>query len=223
MEIRVVERILAANECQAKENRELLSSHGVFAVNLMGTPGAGKTAILEATLKVLGGRARAAVVEGDVATTFDSERLARLGVPIVQINTDRFGGECHLEANMIESALAQVPLSSIDLLFVENIGNLICPAEFDLGQHANVIVLDIMGGTDKPLKYPLMFHVSQALLINKIDVADNASADVATVAENAHRANPSLACFPVSAKTGEGVGAWVEWLLQSARSGVARR
>lgn len=217
MEIKIVKRILAANEALAEDNRKLLSANGVCAVNLMGPPGAGKTALLEATLQALANRSRAAVIEGDIATTADSERLSRFEIPIVQINTDRFGGECHLEAQMIKSALAEIPLSDIDLLFIENIGNLICPAEFDLGQHCSVVLLDIMGGTDKPLKYPLMFHISQALLINKVDLSEDASAEAALLTDNALRANPSLACFPVSAKTGEGVGSWVRWLEQSAQ------
>lgn len=217
MEIRIVEKILAANEALAQENRGLLSADGVYAVNLMGPPGAGKTALLEATLQALGDRARAAVIEGDIATTADAERLSRFGIPIVQINTDRFGGECHLEAQMIKSALAQIPLSDIDLLLIENIGNLICPAEFDLGQHCNVVLLDILGGADKPLKYPLMFHISQALLINKIDLLEDASTEVALLTENALRANPAIACFPTSAKTGAGVEEWVKWLLHSAK------
>jgi len=222
MEIKIVENILAANEAQARENRDLLSSYGVFAVNVMGPPGAGKTTILEATLQALAGRARSAVIEGDVATTADSEKLARFGIPIVQINTDRFGGHCHLEANMIASALEKISLSSVDILFIENIGNLICPAEFDLGQHSNVIVLDATGGTDKPLKYPLMFHTSQAVLINKIDLSPDGASDAAEISENAIRVNPTVKCFPLSAKTGEGMAHWIEWLLRSAQNAAQR-
>jgi hydrogenase nickel incorporation protein HypB len=223
MEIKIVEKILAENEALAEENRRLLSGDGVYAINLMGPPGAGKTAILEATLEAVVSRSRAAVIEGDVATTADAERLSRFGIPIVQINTDRFGGECHLEAGMIKSALAEIPLPEIDLLFIENIGNLICPAEFDLGQHSNVVVLDITGGMDKPLKYPLMFHISQALLINKIDLSPDAETEVAALTQNALRANPTIACFPMSAKTGEGVARWIEWLLGSAMQISERR
>ena len=169
VQVSVLRSVLDANDLIAKENRREFDAHGCFVVNLMSAPGSGKTAILERTLRALDGRVRAAVIEGDVLGTLDADRLLPLGVPVVQINTDpHFGGECHLDARMIRNALAALPLDGVDVVFIENVGNLVCPAEFSVGEDRKVMVLSVAEGEDKPLKYPLMFRVSDLLLLNKI-------------------------------------------------------
>ncbi|MCX5716756.1 MAG: hydrogenase nickel incorporation protein HypB, partial [Nitrospirae bacterium] len=167
MKVKVVTRILEANERIAAENRRLFDEAMVYVINLMSAPGAGKTSLLEKTIKELNGKIKTAVIEGDIAGTSDSERISSLGVPVIQINT---GGACHLDANMINEVLESLPLKEIDLLFVENVGNLVCPAEFNIGEDMKVMLLSITEGDDKPLKYPLMFQESSALILNKIDL-----------------------------------------------------
>jgi hydrogenase nickel incorporation protein HypB len=210
MEIKVVKDILSANEQLAEKNRRLLDSNKVFAVNLMSSPGAGKTSLILQTIKKLKGKARVGVIEGDVSSSVDAEAVGKEGVPVVQINTD---GGCHLDANMIGDVLGKLPLGDIDLLFVENVGNLICPAEFALGAHKKVVISSISEGHDKPLKYPLMFHVADVVLINKIDLAPYLNFDNEAFYQALKGMNREAKIFPISCTTGEGIERWVSWIL----------
>ncbi len=212
MQINVLRNILAANNQIAEETRRELAVHKITAVNLMSSPGAGKTAILEHTLEILRGKISCAVIEGDITTTLDAERLARFDIPIVQINTEPFGGDCHLSAGAIHRAIAELPLQEIRLLFIENVGNLVCPAEFDIGESAKVVVLSLPEGEDKPLKYPLMFRESKLCLLNKIDLADALQTNLPRVHHHIHQVNPNLPVIPISGKTGEGIEQWIAWL-----------
>ena len=217
MLIKMVEPVLQVNDTIAAENRALLKAHNVLEVNIMGSPGSGKTAILERTLGALG-PLRMGVIEGDITTTADAERLVRFGVPIVQINTEAFGGDCHLAAHVIKKALASFDLSALDLLFVENVGNLVCPAEFEIGEDRKVVVLSITEGEDKPLKYPLMFRVCHAVLVSKMDLVPHLDVDIAKLRTNIHAVNPKLEIIELSAKTGQGVDEWVAWLRAAMQS-----
>jgi len=224
VQVSVLRAVLDANDLIAKENRKQFDAHGCFVVNLMSAPGSGKTAILARTLEALRGRLRAAVIEGDVQGTLDADRLAPLGVPVVQINTDpHFGGECHLDARMIRNALPVLDLDGVDVLFIENVGNLVCPAEFSVGEDRKVMVLSIAEGEDKPLKYPLMFRVSQLLLLNKLDLLEHLDFDLACFRANAARVNPALPLIELSARTGQGFQAWVEWLVDEVAASATRR
>ncbi len=213
MEISVLRNVLDANELIAKENRKEFDAHRCFVLNLMGTPGSGKTAILERTLETLDGRLSAAVIEGDIQTSLDAERLARFGRPVVQINTDpHFGGECHLDARMVRNALPALNLNGLDLLFIENVGNLVCPAEFWVGEDRKVMVMSVTEGEEKPLKYPLMFRVSHLLLLNKVDLLDRLEVNMDRLLANVARVNPNLRVIQVSAKNGQGCTEWITWL-----------
>jgi len=216
MEIKVVKDILSANEQLAEKNRRLLDSNKVFAVNLMSSPGAGKTSLILQTIKKLKGKARVGVIEGDVSSSLDAETVSKEGVPVVQINTD---GGCHLDANMIGDVLGKLPLGDIDLLFVENVGNLICPAEFALGAHKKVVISSISEGHDKPLKYPLMFHVADAVLVNKIDLAPYLNFDNEAFSQALKGMNREAKIFPISCTTGEGIERWASWLLTQVNRG----
>lgn len=208
-EIEVSRRILEANEQSAQRNRALFARHKVFMVNLMGSPGAGKTSLLEKTIPALQDM-RVAVIEGDIEGKQDKERVEAAGaVSAVQINTY---GACHLLAHQAEHAVEKLDLSAVDLLFVENVGNLVCPAEFDLGESARVMVLGVTEGADKPLKYPLMFRKSEALLLNKMDLVDLCGCDIGVLKENALRVNPDIKIIELSCRTGEGIKDWVKWL-----------
>ena len=211
MLINMVEPVLQANDAIAAENKALLEHQGVFEVNLMGSPGSGKTAILERTLEALYSL-RVGVIEGDITTTMDADRLARFGIPVAQINTEPFGGDCHLAAHVIKKALDSFDLSALDLLFVENVGNLVCPAEFEIGEHRKVVVLSATEGEDKPLKYPLMFRVCHAVLISKMDLVPYLDVDLAKLRGNINAVNPKLQIIQVSAKTGDGIESWINWL-----------
>jgi len=213
-EIAVNEDILAGNDAAARHNREHFIEHGVYVVNLMSAPGAGKTTLLERTLERMAGKHRVGVIEGDVATSADAERIRRLGVPAIQINT---GGECHLDARQIHRELAAIQLEELDLLVIENVGNLVCPAEFDLGEHDKVMVLSTTEGDDKPRKYPVMFHVARALLLNKMDLLPHVDFDVAKAEREARALNLDLEIFRVSGRTGAGMDAWVTWLEERMR------
>jgi hydrogenase nickel incorporation protein HypB len=216
--------VLDANDLIAKENRKEFDAHGCFVINLMSAPGSGKTAILERTLRALDGQLSAAVIEGDVLGTLDADRLVPFGVPVVQINTDPyFGGECHLDARMIRNALAALSLDGVDIVFIENVGNLVCPAEFSVGEDRKVMVLSVAEGEDKPLKYPLMFRVSDLLLLNKTDLLDYLDFDLPQFRANAARVNPVLPTIEFSARTGQGFGAWIDWLLREVTATAARR
>ena len=212
LKINVVSKILAANNQIAEQTRSELRERKITAVNLMSSPGAGKTAILEQTLEKLRGQIPCGVIEGDIATTLDAERLIRFQMPIVQINTEPFGGDCHLSAGAVRSALADFPLDKIRLLFIENVGNLVCPAEFDIGENAKVVVFSLPEGEDKPLKYPLMFRESTLCLLNKIDLVGALGADLSRFQSNVHQVNPQIKIIPISARTGQGVDEWVGWL-----------
>jgi hydrogenase nickel incorporation protein HypB len=214
MEIKVVKDILDANERLAQRNQKLLDSNKLFAVNLMSSPGAGKTSLILQTLKNLKGKIKIGVIEGDVSSSLDAEVIGREGVPVVQINT---GGGCHLDANMLSTALDGVPLGDIKLLFIENVGNLICPAEFSLGEHKKVLISSVPEGDDKPFKYPLMFHTVDAVLINKIDLLPYLKFDLEAFSRTVKGMNQKVEIFPVSCTTGEGIGEWVSWLLRQMK------
>ena len=209
MKINVVSRILEANDRLALDNRALFDSHGLFAVNLMSAPGAGKTTLLTKTIERLRGTLRVGVIEGDIQGTYDAEQIGATGAPVVQINT---GGACHLDASMIHDAAGQLPLGEMDVLVIENVGNLVCPAEFNVGEHTKVMILSLTEGHDKPLKYPLMFQESAALIINKVDLAPYVDAEIGRIRTDASSLNRDLAIFEVSCKTGQGMDEWVEWL-----------
>jgi hydrogenase nickel incorporation protein HypB len=213
--IRVVEGVLDANDTIAAANREDFDSAAVTVVNLMGSPGAGKTALLEALAPELS--VRLGVLEGDVQGSLDADRLAALHVPVTQLNTDPgFGGECHLDANMVRAALPQVALGEIDLLVIENVGNLVCPAEFRVGEHHRIMVSAVTEGEDKPLKYPLMFRACELVAINKIDLLPHLAFDVELFLRNLEAVHPGVATMLMSGRTGEGVGALGDWLAQVA-------
>lgn len=212
MRITVLENLMAANQNTAAENRRTLADNNIYAVNIMGSPGCGKTTLLEKTLELLAGKLRAAVIEGDVSTTLDAERLARFGIQVVQINTEPFGGSCHLNARMIAGSLSTLDFKDLDLLFIENVGNLICPAEFDLGEHEKVIVASVAEGEEKPLKYPLMFRRADLVIINKMDLCDRLQTDMRILISNIRKVNPSVQIIELSALTGEGCSLWIDRL-----------
>lgn len=205
----VHERILAGNERQAAHNREHFGERGVLAINLMGSPGAGKTAVLEATARGLNGLRRLGALTGDLATDNDANRLTAVGVPALSITT---GSACHLDADMVHHAMHHFPWTELDYLFIENVGNLVCPAVYDLGQAANVVALAIHEGEDKPLKYPTMFHKADLVLITKVDLAPYLEIDIDLIEQNLARVMPAPAVLRVSAKTGEGIDRWGAWL-----------
>jgi hydrogenase nickel incorporation protein HypB len=210
--IRVVEGILDANDTIARANREDFDRHDVVVVNLMSAPGAGKTTLLERTVHDLDG-IRVGVLEGDVQGMLDADRLASLHVPVTQINTDPgFGGECHLDANMVRSALDGLPLHDIDLLVIENVGNLVCPAEFRVGEHHRVMVSSVTEGDDKPVKYPLMFRACELVVVNKIDLLPHLDFDLDKFMYHLDAVHPGVERLLVSAKTGEGIEDWRSWL-----------
>src|SRR3954467_4451001 len=219
--VKVVENALDANDTIARANRDDFDRHGVTVANLMGAPGAGKTALLERVVRDVG--VRAGVLEGDVQGSLDADRLASLHVPVVQLQTSQgFGGECHLDANMVRSALPSLPLDEIELLVIENVGNLVCPAEFRVGEDARVMVSSVAEGADKPLKYPLMFRACELVLLNKIDLLPYVDFDVAKFLDRLHTVHPGVECLQVSAKTGEGMEAWREGLGGLPRRGLPR-
>lgn len=207
------ENVLDANDALARANREKFDAAGVYVVNMMSSPGAGKTALLERTLECLRGKLRLGVLEGDVQTTLDADRLARFHIPLVQVNTDPgFGGECHLDANMVRSGLPELPLEELDVLVIENVGNLVCPAEFRVGEDARVMVFSVTEGEDKPLKYPLMFRSADLVLVNKIDLLEHLDFDLETFLGNLDAVNPGVERILTSARTGQGVDEWCSWL-----------
>jgi hydrogenase nickel incorporation protein HypB len=214
--IKVVEDALDANNTIARANREDFDRNGVTVLNMMSAPGAGKTSLLERVVGDLAG-VRVGVLEGDVQGSMDADRLAGLHVPVTQINTDPgFGGECHLDANMVRSAIPSLPLERIDLLVIENVGNLVCPAEFRVGEDARVMVASVTEGEDKPLKYPLMFRACKLVLVNKIDLLPHLDYDLDCFLQNLEKVNPEAERMLVSAHTGEGIEQWREWLVDAA-------
>ncbi len=214
--VRIVEDALDANNTIAQANRADFDRAGVTVVNFMSAPGAGKTSLLERVVGDVPG-VRVGVLEGDVQGSMDADRLAGLHVPVTQLNTDpSFGGECHLDANMVRSALGELPLAEIDMLVIENVGNLVCPAEFKVGEDARVMVCSVTEGEDKPLKYPLMFRTCELVLINKIDLLAHLDYDLDQLLYNIDQVNPDALRMLVSARTGEGIEAWRDWLVQIA-------
>jgi len=209
--IPIVENILSANDRIAQRNHEMLDQLGVYAINIMASPGAGKTSIILKTLEALNGRLKLGVVEGDLATSIDAEKAMAAGLPAVQINT---GGECHLDAVMLADALPALPLKDLNLVVVENVGNLVCPANFQIGTHINVLIASIPEGDDKPYKYPGMYRGMQVLIINKIDLIPYVPFDMDYFKKGVEVLNPGVAIFPVSCRTGEGMDTWVNWLVQ---------
>jgi len=205
----IVEEILSANDRIAAENRRLLDQHGVVAVNVMASPGAGKTSLILRTIAGLQSRLRVGVIEGDVAGRVDADKIAETGTPVVQINT---GGGCHLDALQVQGALGQLPLGQIDLLFIENVGNLVCPAGFALGEQINMMVAHVAEGHDKPIKYPGMFTVVDVLVLNKMDLMPYMDFDLAAFRAAVRALNAAAPLFEVSCKTGQDIEAWVEWL-----------
>jgi hydrogenase nickel incorporation protein HypB len=219
--VRVVEGLLDANDTIARSNRADFAAADVTVVNLMSAPGAGKTTLLERTVHDLED-IRVGVLEGDVQGSLDADRLATLHVPVTQINTDPgFGGECHLDANMVRSALPSIPLDEIDLLVIENVGNLVCPAEFRVGEHHRVMITAVTEGEDKPLKYPLMFRACELVLVNKIDLVPHLDVDVDKLLRHIEAVHPGVPVLLISAQTGEGVETWRDWLAQCARRAAA--
>jgi hydrogenase nickel incorporation protein HypB len=223
VEIQIGRKVLEANDQMAQRNREEFRDLGLLVINLMSSPGAGKTTLLERTARMLKGELSLAVIEGDIQTTFDADRIAAQGVAAVQINTR---GACHLEAASVREAAQSLDLERTDILFIENVGNLVCPAEFDLGEEARVTILSTPEGEDKPFKYPLMFRLSSALIINKIDLLPNLPFDLAKAEEEVRRIQPMIDIFQVAALTGEGMEGWLEWLKAGAaraKAGTAGR
>jgi hydrogenase nickel incorporation protein HypB len=215
--VRIVEDALDANNTIARANREDFDRHGVTVVNLMSAPGAGKTTLLERLAANAQDGVRIGVLEGDVHGSLDADRLASLHVPVVQLNTDAgFGGECHLDANMVRSALPSLPLHDIDLLVIENVGNLVCPAEFRVGEDVRVMVSSVAEGEDKPLKYPLMFRACELVLINKIDLLPHLDFDLDKFLYHLDQVHPGVERMLLSARTGEGIEAWAEWIVRVA-------
>jgi len=205
----VLKGLLTENDRQAAHNREHFDRHGVLAVNLMSSPGSGKTALLEATIAALGGELRIAVIEGDLETENDADRIRAQGVPAVQITT---GTACHLDAHLVHDAVHRLDLDAIDLLFIENVGNLVCPAAFDLGEAHKVVILSVTEGEDKPLKYPDMFAAADLMLLSKTDLLPHLRFDVARAIDFARRVNPRLTVMQLSSSTGEGFDAWLDWI-----------
>jgi hydrogenase nickel incorporation protein HypB len=207
--VSVVEKIHSANDQLAAEIRQRLDSVSVFSINIMASPGAGKTSLIERTLQELTPLHEIAVIDGDVATSIDADRAAIAGATAVQINT---GGQCHIDANMLRLAINELDLENFDLLLVENVGNLICPASFKLGTHKNILIASIPEGDDKPYKYPAMYQDVDALIINKIDLLPYVDFDMAYFKKGVQLLNPDLVTFPLSCRTGEGIQAWITWL-----------
>jgi len=205
----VVEQIMSANDQLAAANRARLDRAGVFGLNVMASPGAGKTSLITRTVEALREQLRIGAVDGDIATTLDADRIAAFGIPSVQINT---GGACHLDAAMFQSALPQLPMDELDLLIVENVGNLVCPASFQLGVHRSILIASVPEGDDKPYKYPVMYRGVDAVVLNKMDVMAAFDFDVDYFRRGVEVLNPGLAFFPLSCKTGEGLESWLVWL-----------
>ncbi|PKN06165.1 MAG: hydrogenase accessory protein HypB [Deltaproteobacteria bacterium HGW-Deltaproteobacteria-7] len=211
MKVTVVKNVLDANDRIAAENRELFDRHKIYVINLMSSPGAGKTSLVERTIVALRDNYRIAVIEGDIQDTYDADRIAKLDIPVVQINT---GGGCHIDGNMIREALPAFDLSKIDFLIVENVGNLVCPAEFKIGENVKIMLLSTPEGADKPSKYPLMFQESSALLINKIDLMPYVDFDLEKAKRDSLALHKDLKIFEVSCKTAAGLDEWIAWLTR---------
>jgi hydrogenase nickel incorporation protein HypB len=214
--VAVLESILSENDRVAAANRGAFEASGVRAVNLMSSPGAGKTSLLKRTLAALGEEVRVGVLEGDIATSLDADELEGYGAAISLVNTSAgFGGECHLDATMVRSGLSRLPLDRIDLLLIENVGNLVCPAEFDVGEHAKAMVYAVTEGEEKPLKYPVMFRAADVVVVNKVDLLPHLDVDLDLFLGNLHDVNPGATVIQASARTGQGVDQWCRWLREA--------
>lgn len=211
MEVKVMQNVLGQNDAVAEEIRGRLAAAGIFALNLLGSPGSGKTTLLEHTLGALAREMKIAVIEGDLFTTKDADRVERLGVPVIQINT---AGGCHLDAPMVGKALETMDLAALDFIIVENVGNLVCPAEFDVGEDAKAVVLSITEGDDKPLKYPLIFKESAIALLNKVDILPYTNFDLAAATEDIETIHPGIKVLPVSAFKEQGLEPWLAWVRE---------
>ena len=214
MKISVVRDILEANDRIAQQNKELFAENNIFVINLMSSPGAGKTSLLEKSIDALKDEMNIGVIEGDIQSAQDAERIAAKGIPAVQVNT---GGACHLDGNMIRDTFKEFNFSSLDLMVVENVGNLVCPAEFKVGEDYKVMILSVTEGDDKPSKYPLMFHESKVLLINKIDLLPYVDCSIDKIKEDSLKINPDMTIFEISCKTGEGLEDWYNWLRKEVK------
>jgi hydrogenase nickel incorporation protein HypB len=218
----VLERIFAENDHTAAANRSDFDGMGITAVNLMSSPGAGKTTLLRETLIRLRSRLRMGIVEGDIETSIDADRLDGLGAAVALINTSNgFGGECHLDAPMVRSALSRLPLAELDVVIIENVGNLVCPAEFEVGEHARAMVYSVTEGEEKPLKYPVMFRSADLVLVNKVDLIPHLDFDLDTFYANLRAVNPGVTAIEISARTGAGVAQWCDWLCARAEQNRA--
>ncbi len=220
MEINIQKRVLEKNETEADKNRAFFNEKKVFFLNMMSSPGSGKTETLCKTLGKLMPEIRVGVIVGDICTTNDADRLEVTGAKITQINTDQFGGDCHLAAHLIEASARELGCDDLDLLIVENIGNLVCPAEFDIGEDARAVVLSVTEGEDKPLKYPLIFQVADIAILNKVDLLPYLDFDAPLAVENMKKVHPGLPVFEMSAKTEEGFEPWLEWLRTKVKEKV---
>ena len=214
MELTVGRNILEANDRLAEENQNIFKKNNVLVINLMSSPGAGKTSLLERTIEALKERINIAVIEGDIQSARDAERIAQKGVQAIQINTD---GACHLDADMIRQAAQNLDLAALDLLVVENVGNLVCPAEFNVGEDFKAMILSVAEGDDKPMKYPLMFQLSKVLLINKVDLLPYIDCSVEKIRQEARQLNPNQTVFEVSCRTGEGLDQWFDWIVKQVK------
>lgn len=221
--IEVIQNVLEANDTIARRNRQLLDMHKVFVINIMSAPGAGKTSLILQTLTRLKGKLNIAVIEGDVASTVDAEKVQSKAKAVVQINTGNMPESCSLMAAMIESALKDMPLDDIDLIIIENVGNLICPAEFTLGEHRRVVISSLPEGDDKPIKYPLIFVDADAVIINKMDLLPHVDFDIAAFRRSITGLNPEVEVFQLSCKTGEGIERWCSWILEQVETNVGKR
>ena len=220
--IELVQNILEANESIAAQNKRLLDEHGVFAINIMASPGAGKTSLILQTIARLKGKLRIGVIEGDVASTLDAEKIKNEAVAVVQINTRNMPESCSLIASMLDPALKKLPLGDIDLLLIENVGNLICPSEFVLGEHKRVVVSSFPEGDDKPIKYPMIFADADAVVINKADLLPYVDFDIAVFRRAIERLNSKVKIFELSCKTGAGIESWCSWVLNGLMSSQGR-
>lgn len=214
VQINMESNLLGANDLLARRNRNIFTERGLLVINLMSSPGSGKTTILERSIEFLAGKVRMGVIEGDLYTDQDAQRIEKKGVQVIQINTE---GACHLDAGMVGKALDSLPDSDVDMIFIENVGNLVCPAEFDLGEDFKAAVISTTEGNDKPLKYPLIFHQARVVLLNKIDLLPYTDFNLDRFKEDLAQINPSAVVFMVSGRTGEGIKDWIEWLLEEVK------
>lgn len=214
MEIKVIKNIMQKYQDLAQVNRALFDTHNIFSINIMSSPGAGKTTLLEETISLLSGEVKIAVIEGDLMTSRDAERIGRKGVPVVQINTQ---GGCHLDSGMIDSALKQFELADLDLVVIENVGNLICPSTYDLGEHEKIVVISVPEGDDKPGKYPVMFQEADLCILNKIDLLPYNNFNLENFVQDVKKLNPDLEIIKTSAVTGEGMDYWAQWLKNKVK------